>query len=345
MLTASTPTSSSDAYLWQRDGSASAIATFAGWSSGRLHVLASDDSPKFVRGDDAVMKALRASQVPVIASVRLQSLHDDAVFAAVAAFKGANVKAVEVDFDCGVVRLASYATWLQATQRQLGDVPLTITALPAWLDHVDHVAVFDAAAEVVLQVHSVRAPALLDVDAAIAAVTKAQKEAPSSSKLRIALPTYATSLKDGTQLHASVADVARVRAVADRVAWFRFPSPGDDAAWDLVTLRAVDERGGSGAGLAVRLTPNDDGSRDVHVVNSGDVALALPCVGVFGAVAHDAHAGFVVDDCAVCPAVAQFVFGHSDVVVGWARPSAAGALDVAPLSATAAVARRRACRR
>ena len=295
------------------------------------------------------MQALRASQVPVIATVRVKSLHDDVVFAAVRAFAGANVKAVEVDYDCAASQLAAYATWLRATQHTLGDVPLAITALPSWLDHVDHNAVFDAAREVVLQVHSVRAPALLDVKAAVASVKRAQAERPT---IRIALPTYAVSLKNGAQLHAVVGDVVAVKVVASRIAWFRFPGDGDDGAWDLVTLGAVDGSSGYSAGMALGTTVADDGARLLHVRNTGAVALPFPCValdfvGDFddGAAAYDAHAGFVVDGCAICPASARFVFGHSDVVVGWARPSVSGDLHASTVSAAVAVGSRHRCRR
>lgn len=363
--------STSDAYLWQRTGNAAAVASFGALSSGRLHVLAHDDAVgagagAFRRSDDDVMRALRATRVPVVATVRLRAIDDDvaggaagaganAVRAALARFAGTDLRAVEVDFDCGVARLPAYAAWLRALRPTL-TTPLGITALPAWLDDAAHHAVFAAADEVTLQVHAVQAGdhGLVDVDAALAAVARVQRDHPGT---RIALPTYAITLNDGRQLHANVDDVARVRAVARLVSWFRWPDsaePDERTAWSLPALALVDGGAASRSRNTVTLhrAIAPDGAVVVRLRAGGTrdaaVDVAVPCVALDGAVAFDAGAGFVVDGCALCPAPARFLRPGDDVVVGWARAASgpdSGELHASLVDPGAAVGHRHACRR
>lgn len=362
----STPLSTSDGYLWQRSGNAAAVGAFARFSSGRLHVLMFDDQPRFARGDDVVVAALRTTTSPVVATVRLQSLDDDRLDAAVDVVKrargfGVSVVELEVDHDCGTAALAGYAAWLKQLRVRLHkaglDVNVGITALPAWLDDDDHRAVFAAADDVTLQVHAVAKNTLVDVDAALAAVTRARAE---RDDVRVALPTYALTLKDGTQLHADVDDLRRLVGVT-RVTWFRLPSPERDA-WGWRTLRALDPPRALDAaqaltrGVSLVTLNNDDGSQSLRLKNTGSTDEAAFCVAVDGAAAFDAFAGFVVDGCALCPASARFIAPGEEVAVGWARaapasasassssaPSAPGALHASLVTAAAPVGRRHRC--
>src|SRR6185369_6869028 len=69
------------------------------------------------------------------------------------------VAGVEIDHDCGTARLSAYARFLAELRTRIEDgVPLSITALPAWLSAPNLDTVLAQADEVVLQVHAVQSP-------------------------------------------------------------------------------------------------------------------------------------------------------------------------------------------
>jgi hypothetical protein len=339
--TAAPPSTPSDAYLWQRRGNAPAVAAFASsLGGGTLRVLAAEAGPRpYRRGKDDVVRAVKNAHVDVVVVVRVDAASDDAAALALAVvddFAGARVRGVEVDFDCGTEKLADYARFLRGLrarlqQKQKG-LRLGITALPTWLNSSDVDAVVDAVDDVTLQVHSIKAPALLDVDDARAAVALAQARWP---RVSIALPTYAATLANGAPIFAHVDDVAAVAADVRHIAWFRMPAAADVTAWSLATVRAVDARPAGQAGQAglagdvrvVVMPPVDPapGSRvDVMLKNVGAVDVAGACVVVAGAAAYDAVAPFVRrGDGALCPDQGRFYAPGETLLVGWARPAPA----------------------
>jgi len=318
----STPPSTSDAWLWQREHTdVEAIAHFADFSSGQLHLLAVDDA--FVQRDPRLPAALVASHTPTILTIRLTRLGDIAVVVDTVAWwraRGVDVRAVEIDHDCGVRALPGYATWLSTLKttlsKQTTATPLWITALPAWWTQPTHAAVLAAVDDVTVQLHAIRAPALFDVDDALRFVR-------AHPALRVALPTYAVTLRNGPAIFAHAADVARVRAEARRVTWFRLPARADVTAWSWPTLRAVDAGPVVTTPLSTRLAPQPDGAVEIFVVNTGAVDVALTDIVVEGALVVDVIAGFaLVDSVRIAPTQARFVAPGSSVVVGWARARA-----------------------
>ncbi len=72
---------------------------------------------------------------------------------------GAPIAGLEIDHDCGVARLAAYARFLAHVRGHLDQtIPLSITALPAWMSAPELDAVFAPTSEIVLQVHMVQNP-------------------------------------------------------------------------------------------------------------------------------------------------------------------------------------------
>jgi len=324
------PPGTADAWLWQREhADVDAVARFAEFSSGRLHVLAVDDG--FVQHDPRLVAALRAARTPTILTVRLSRLGDVAVVVDTVAWwraRGVDVRAVEIDHDCGTASLAAYATWLTTAKQALSTTttttttttPLAITALPAWWAHPDHAAVLAAVDDVTVQLHAIRAPALFDVDDALRFVR-------AHPTLRVALPTYAVTLKNGTPIFAVADDVARLRAVAVQVAWFRLPTRTDVTAWSWPTLRAVDAGPVVVTPLSVELVSQPDGAVDIVVVNSGAVDVPLSPVLVAGALVVDVVVGFRLSGGAHISATqARYVAPGARVVVGWARAVRGGAV-------------------
>lgn len=326
--TSSAATRPSDAYLWQRRGDAAAVAAFiAQLGGGRLRVLAAEQSDHpYRRGRDVVVSALARSSVDVIVVVRVSEATPAAAALALQSiddFAGARVVGVEIDFDCGTQQLGPYAAFLRALGARLSathpNVSLGITALPAWLSSTALDEVVAAVDDLTLQVHSIRAPALLETRAAHDAVVVAQSRFPHVS---IALPTYATTLASGERLYAHVDDVLAVARLAHHIVWFRLPAAGDDSAWSFSTLRAVDARPGSLThAVHVEIGELIDGRRELRVRNTGALDVEGACVVVEGAATFDAIAPFVRrHDGALCPDHARFYGPRASLLVGWARP-------------------------
>ena len=339
-----------DAYLWARSASPSvqrAVTAFGQHSRGRLHVVAVDDA--FEQRDGSLVRVLAQRHTPVVLTMRLQVLPDDTTRLTDTLRwwqqRGVQVDAVEIDHDCPTAGLATYARWLssfgavlratvptgETADTEVGvEVGLEITALPTWLNDPAHRAVFAAATNVTLQVHAITAPALLDVAAARRAIAMATLAWPN---LRVALPSYAVTLKGGQPLHARPADVAAVRLAANGVSWFRLPTDDDDTAWDWSTLLAVDSAPGVIADTdAVTVSAIDDGDGTVRVVVDNGRALAapLPAVRVMGAESMDAIIPGRLVGTTLSSLQARFLLPHGSAVLGWARPSssAAGAFHV-----------------
>lgn len=104
------------------------------------------------------------------------------------------VSEFQIDFDCAESKLAGYLLWIQAIRKAIAPTPLTITALPSWMDQKEFETLIRNVDSFVLQVHSVTPPRstehridLCPVDAARKAVEIAGSfEVP----FRVALPTY-----------------------------------------------------------------------------------------------------------------------------------------------------------
>ena len=347
----STPVSAVfDAYLWQRAASPAvlrAVARFGAVSRGRLHVVAVDDG--FLQRDGSLVRVLAERRTPVVLTMRLQALPDVTTRLVDTLQwwqqRGVQVAAVEIDHDCATAGLSAYARWLSsfgtalrstlstvsagepAQTGEQTEVGVEITALPTWLTDPAHRAVFAAADDITLQVHAIAAPALLDVGAARAAIALATLERPD---LRVALPSYAVTLKTGQPLYARPADVAAVRLAAGRVSWFRLPTDDDDTAWDWATLLAVDSAPGVIADVdRVTVSTVDDGDGTVRVVVDNGLALAapLPAVRVSGATAMDAIIPGRLTGTTLTSSQARFLLPHGRAVLGWARPASAAAGD------------------
>src|SRR5580698_6226348 len=101
---------------------------------------------------------------------------------------------LQIDYDCAESKLDDYRFWLEAVQRRVAPLPVTITALPSWLDSPAFARLAATATNYVLQVHSLNRPVdvstpftLCDPLAAKRAVTRAGE---IGVPFRVALPTY-----------------------------------------------------------------------------------------------------------------------------------------------------------
>lgn len=311
-----------DAYIWQRQWTpalAEAV-TSQGASVRAWRVLAAEmDAHGQWRVFAPDWRALAASRKPVVAVVRIegQLQHwDEATLLAdvqsvLAAWRAqaVHVVGVEIDHDCATSRLNDYAHFLNALRSSLqGDVTLSITALPTWLDSAAIDDVLAQADEAVLQVHAVQSPraGLFNADRARAWLDAFARH---SRKLwRVALPAYGTRVNWDAQGRVASIESERPTLIGsdgsselfadprvmqgfvaalenhpphglDGIVWFRLPTREDTRAWSAASWNAVLSRTPLHASLRAVATASDDPGRyDVQLLNDGDADVSLPAL-------------------------------------------------------------------
>ncbi|UVM05073.1 DUF3142 domain-containing protein [Pseudomonas laurylsulfatiphila] len=289
----------------------------AGWSRARI---------------DPVL--LRRDGRPVIAVVRLdgqlKALDQEEVTAQIRQVisdwqgQGLNLAGVEIDHDAGNARLPSYREFLAYLREALPtSLPLSITALPSWLDSRELPALLSTVDSSVLQVHAVSDPrrGLFDAD-------QARQWAKAWSRVTtkpfyLALPAYGVALlpsTDGSPVVESevtlereglrrelLADPQSLRTLGTELRddppehlagliWFRLPLANDRRAWSLTTLRAVARADVLDSQLTLQLSA-DNGLYDIGISNQGNLDSAWPerlTLAVSGCDGADALAGYAL---------------------------------------------------
>lgn len=371
-----------EAYLWQRAWTPQVeeavteraprfrrvvvLAAEVGWERGRREVArAAIDWPR-----------LRAVGVPVGLALRVGPFaprsedHEEAgaALAALAAELVAEARAagvepaeVQLDFDAATAALGDYGRWLEAARAALGDTPLTITALPTWLDSPGLPALLRQVDGYVLQVHSVARPTGPDALEPLTDPAAARRWIEAAAKLgrpfRVALPTYGYRLgfgPDGAYLGVTADAPARpwpegaitrelradAPALADLVAaleadrpallegliWYRLPVDGEALNWGWATLEALLD----GRPVAPRLRLRVDlegGLAHVVAVNEGLADAPLPAsvaIAWRGAppLAADAVGGYLLTDDLAATRLARAPDAPEHLPAGGERPIA-----------------------
>jgi hypothetical protein len=283
-----------EAYVWQRDWSPelSQAVTDAPPELGALRVLARERSGEARTPVDIAVdvEALARAGREVVAVMRVEgtaplegvSLQEVATLARAWRARGVRVRGVEVDHDCATAALGAYADWLARERPALGDLALSITALPTWSGAPALARLTAVADDVVLQVHAVRAPTLFTAEQARGFVEAWARA--SSQPFHVALPTYRVRLRDGTRLTAEPHEVARfLTGLRERpvsgvsgVLWFRLGHRGDADAWSPPTLAAVLRGEPLTPRLQPRLVDVGGGTLDIVLENTGRVDAEAP---------------------------------------------------------------------
>ena len=182
---------------------------------------------------------------------------------------------VHLDFDCPENKLEAFHAWLARVREAVAPTPLTITALPCWLNHPKAFSkLLQATDGFVLQVHSLERPQTIDAPFMICDPLAARKAIRGGAALgvpfRVALPTYGYTVAfDGRGEFTGFAAEGNARELpgggrardvrADEVAmaglvreltgappanctgiiWYRMPCAGDRLNWTWPTLSAV----------------------------------------------------------------------------------------------------------
>jgi len=267
--------------------------------------------------------------------------------------QGLTVSGVEIDHDAGNARLPAYSEFLVRLRGALpADLPLSITALPAWLDSSQLPALLASVDSSVLQVHAVSDPrrGLFDPE-------QARRWAKAWGRVTdkpfyLALPAYGVALlpdadgvpvvesevplERGGQRRELLADPQQLSRLAkdlreDRpehlagLIWFRLPLPNDRRAWSLATLSAVAR--GDGLSSRLGLTFSDhDGLQDITLRNVGNLDSAWPAritVKAGACEGADALAGYSLQQSADLLTFTRLRDGRLPAggqrAIGWAR--------------------------
>lgn len=321
-----------DAYVWQRDWSESVIGAVREHAPNFSELIVLSVEVSWTRGRPQVVRVpldfetLRKSGKKVGLALRIGAYSGSFKFedehtrwlsslavsivneAAIHQIRPAEV---QIDFDCPESKLDGYRVWVEAVRSKLTPVPVTITALPAWLKHRALKHLIDSADGFVLQVHSLERPQgpdkifkLCDTRAAKRAVEQAAR---MGKPFRVALPTYGYLIAfdpagrffgisaDGSTKNwpenfqireirtppNEMADLIRdwtnhrPRAL-EGVIWYRLPIAGENLNWRWPTLAAV--MTGQTPRPLVRAESHQDttGLIEIEMINTGQAEFGNP---------------------------------------------------------------------
>ncbi|WP_085612456.1 MULTISPECIES: DUF3142 domain-containing protein [unclassified Pseudomonas] len=318
----------------------------AGWSRARV--------------DSAL---LRRDARPLIAVIRLdgqlKALDPQAVTAQILQVltdwqgQGLTLAGIEIDHDAGNARLPAYTGFLAHLRTALpANLPLSITALPAWLDSPQLPALLATVDSSVLQVHAVSDPRRGLFDSEQARRWAKAWGRVTDKPFYLALPAYGVALlpdvdgapvvesevplERGGQRRELLADPQQLGRLAnelreDRPAhlagliWFRLPLANDRRAWSLSTLRAVARGDALSSQLGVVFT-EQNGLQDIALRNVGNLDSAWPAritVKARGCEGNDALAGYALQQTADLLTFTRLRDGRLPAggqrAIGWAR--------------------------
>ncbi|MDB5996253.1 MAG: hypothetical protein JWP42_3389 [Pseudomonas sp.] len=353
-------------YVWQRQWTSAHETVLkdshADFSTLRVLALQAFPQAGWTRARiDPVL--LKKDGRPLIAVIRLdgqlKSLDQDDVTAQIQQLlsdwqgQGLILAGVEIDHDAGNARLPAYQKFLTDLRAVLpASLPLSITALPAWLDSPHLPALLSTVDSSVLQVHAVSDPrrGLFDPDQARKWVDAWARI--TSKPFYLALPAYGVALlpqedgapivegevsvQRGGQRRELLADPRQLSELATELRndppahlagliWFRLPLANDRRAWSLATLRAVARGDALDSRLALKLSAQN-GLYDISVSNQGNLDSAWPerlTLAVKGCDGADALAGYALQQ---SPDLLTFtrvrdgrIAAGGQRAIGWAR--------------------------
>ncbi|MDN3218705.1 DUF3142 domain-containing protein [Pseudomonas nunensis] len=353
-------------YVWQRQWTPAHEAALrdsrADFSTLRVLALQAfpQDGWRRARIDPLLLKR---DGRPLIAVIRLdgqlKTLDQDEVIAQIQQLlgdwqtQGLTLAGVEIDHDAGNARLPAYRTFLTQLRSVLpATLPLSITALPAWLDSPELPGLLATVDSSVLQVHAVSDPrrGLFDAD-------QAKQWAKAWSRITtkpfyMALPAYGVALLPETggapvvesevtieragKRRELLADPQQLSTLGSELRqhppahlagliWFRLPLAGDRRAWSLTTLGAV-ARGDALSSHPRLLLSEQNGLYDIAVTNQGNLDSAWPerlTLAVQGCDGADALAGYALQQSPDLLTFTRLRDGRMPAggqrAIGWAR--------------------------
>ena len=216
---------------------------------------------------------------------------------------------LQIDFDCAESKLDDYRQWLGVVQHRLAPLPVTITALPSWLNSTNFPPLVAVATNYVLQVHSLEKPTRIDAPFTLCSPAVAKQAVARAGivgvPFRVALPTYTyivafhsdgqffglaaeqprNGWPAGTQTRDMSADPVVMSSLVRYwstnatsslrgIIWYRLPVAVDNLNWRWPTLAAIvagREPHESFHSVARRVEP---GLVEISLVNDGELDIS-----------------------------------------------------------------------
>lgn len=216
---------------------------------------------------------------------------------------------LQIDFDCAESKLDGYRVWLTAIQQRVAPLPVTITALPSWLDARAFKRLATVATNYVLQVHSVERPKDVNAPFTLCDPRTAERWVDTAGRIgvpfRVALPTYGYVIafdKTGKFIGLSAEgprrtwpEGARTREIFTDplvmaelvegwktsrpealrgVIWYRLPTRVDNFNWRWPTLGAIVASRSLQEKLRIEPRRVEAGLVEIKLVNSGELDIS-----------------------------------------------------------------------
>ncbi len=216
---------------------------------------------------------------------------------------------LQIDFDCAESRLDGYRVWVETFRRKVAPVPVSITALPSWLDEPAFKRLAAAADGYVLQVHSSQRPRAFDARFPLCDPAAARRAVERAGRIglpfRVALPTYgyltafdargrfvglsaegpSKTWPAGVQLRevrANPLELAQLvqhwatnRPVGMRgVIWYRLPVSDDTLNWRWPTLGGIVAQRFPRASMRVESRRVEPGLVRISLINDGELDIS-----------------------------------------------------------------------
>ena len=214
---------------------------------------------------------------------------------------------LQLDFDCAEAKLEGYRVWVEALRTRIAPMPLTITALPAWLKQSAFARLVGATDGYVLQVHSLDRPRDIDAPFILCDPAAARRAVESAGEFgvpfRVALPTYGyqvafdasgrfVGLSAEGPARAWPMDEVRVREVRSDpveiarlvqfwttnhpaalrgIIWYRFPTSDDILNWRWPTLGAMVALRSPHLSVRAESRRVEAGLVEISLVNNGEL--------------------------------------------------------------------------
>ena len=216
---------------------------------------------------------------------------------------------LQIDFDCATSKLDDYRAWIAVMKRRLAPLPVTVTALPTWLESPAFALLAATSTNYILQVHSLTKPtdinapfALCDSAAAKRAVARAGE---IGVPFRVALPTYTylvafnaagkfiglsaeaprADWPAGTQLREMSADPLALSSLVQAwntnrptalrgVIWYRLPVAVDNFNWRGPTLAAIISARVPSEKFSVTTCRVEPGLVEISLENTGELDIS-----------------------------------------------------------------------
>jgi hypothetical protein len=220
-----------------------------------------------------------------------------------------NLSELQIDFDCAESKLDGYRVWVEAIKKRVAPLPVTITALPSWLDSRAFKRLAAVATNYVLQVHSVERPKNFDAAFTLCDPRVAKRAVERAGRIgvpfRVALPTYGYTLafdmggkfiglsaegprpnwptnaqirevaSNPIELAALVRDWTVNRPAAMRgVIWYRLPTMVDNFNWRWPTLGAILAAQVPQEVLRVNPRRVESGLVEISLANAGELDIS-----------------------------------------------------------------------